>query len=63
VVPTLVKDKVTRMPPRGNYLRFIGTIKRLAGIFAITWIQQEFGDLKLSWFARKISNACGPAPG
>jgi hypothetical protein len=30
------KDKDTRMPPRGNNLRFIGTIKRLAGIFAIT---------------------------
>jgi hypothetical protein len=30
------KDKVTRMPPRGNNLRFIGAYKRLADNFAIT---------------------------
>jgi len=48
------------MPPRGNNLQFIGTNKRLAGIFAITQTQREFGHPKLNWFADKRSRAAGP---
>jgi len=47
------------MPPRGNYLRVVGTIKRLAYNFPITWLQQEFGDLNLNGFAGKNGNATG----